>query len=490
MPGSLTLRREPSLRLKTEAFPFQHDAVRAIRDLEYGAIFHEQGLGKTKIAIDLLTHWLRSGSVDTVLLVVKKSLVLNWQTELTSHTELVPRVIGNNRAQNYHAFNSPARLLLTHYEAVRAESARFVLFLNTRKVGAILDESTKIKNPDSRLTQVFFRLSPLFRRRVIMTGTPVANRPFDIWAQMFFLDHGATLGDDFKGFKRKTDLTNEMGEDPNQQHAFEDNVGRIHRAIAHFTVRETKESGVVVLPDKEMHTVESAWEPRQFNIYSQYQDDLRAIIFRDGVPRLDDADNVLKRLLRLVQIASYPGLVDERYDADPGKLDDLVDLVERITRSGEKAIIWTSFVGTARWLRRRLTGYGAATVHGEMDIPARHRSISRFMNEDETKLLVATTGSAKEGLTLTVANHAVFFDRGFSLDDYLQAQDRIHRISQRRSCHIYNLVMRGSVDEWVDALLGAKHKAASLAVGDLTSSEYTESQSYDFATILRNILGE
>lgn len=60
-----------------EAFKYQKEAVDAIKDLEYGAIFHEQGLGKTKIAIDILLYWLNN-SVDTVIIVTKKTLVLNW----------------------------------------------------------------------------------------------------------------------------------------------------------------------------------------------------------------------------------------------------------------------------------------------------------------------------------------------------------------------------------------------------------------------------
>ena len=186
----LTLRREPSLRLKHEALGFQREAVRAIRDLEFGAVFHEQGLGKTKIAIDVLTYWLRNQLVDTVMIVAKKSLLRNWEDELAVHTELRPSKITNDRSKNYYVFNSPARLVLTHYEAVRSEQTRFGLFLRTREVAVILDESTKIKNPNAALTGTFMSLAPLFKKRVIMTGTPVANRPYDIWSQVFFSTKG------------------------------------------------------------------------------------------------------------------------------------------------------------------------------------------------------------------------------------------------------------------------------------------------------------
>ena len=74
-----------------------------------------------------------------------------------------------------------------------------------------------------------------------------------------------------------------------------------------------------------------------------------------------------------------------------------------------------------------------------MSVEDRSRSVDRFKNGD-AKILFATPQSAKEGLTLTVANNCIFYDRGFNLDDYLQAQDRIHRISQKKQCNIFNLI--------------------------------------------------
>ena len=186
------------------------EAVNAIKDLEYAAIFHEQGLGKTKVAIDLIVYWLSNRLLDTALIVVKKGLLDNWQRELASHSQLVPRVLTNYRGGNFYVFNSPARVMLAHYEAVSAEKERMHLFLRTRNVGVILDESTKIKNPDAALTRTFLNLAPLFTRRVIMSGTPVSNRPHDIWSQIKFLDDGASLGDDFRKFKRSVNLSNDL----------------------------------------------------------------------------------------------------------------------------------------------------------------------------------------------------------------------------------------------------------------------------------------
>ena len=485
----LTLRREPSLRLKHQALAFQSEAVMAIRDLEYGAVFHEQGLGKTKIAIDILTYWLQNGFIDTVMIVVKKSLLRNWEDELSLHTELRPSRITNDRSKNYYVFNSPARLILTHYEAVRSEETRFGLFLRTRDVAVILDESTKIKNPGAALTGTFLRLAPLFKKRVIMTGTPVANRPYDIWSQVFFLDQGASLGDDFAEFKSATDLPSNSPTSSDARSDFEDALQLVSEAISSFSVRETKNDGIITLPDKVVHSVSCEWEPRQLDLYRQVREQERMIVFSGGLPVFDDAEVVLKRLLRLIQISSDPRLVDDSYDSDPGKLTELINLLTTVRRNGEKAIVWTSFIGTSNWLRNRLSDFNPVRVNGTMDMASRHRTIERFRNDASVGALIATTGAVKEGLTLTVANHAIFYDRNFSLDDYLQAQDRIHRISQERPCHVYKLIMRDSIDEWVDSLVEAKHAAARLSQGDVDLDTYSQAMDYNFSEMLRRVLG-
>ena len=87
-----------------------------------------------------------------------------------------------------------------------------------------------------------------------------------------------------------------------------------------------------------------------------------------------------------------------------------------------------------------------------------------------------------------MANNVVFYDRGFSLDDYLQAQDRIHRISQQKTCNIYNLMMEDSVDIWVDMLLQAKQNAAFLAQGDYKLAKYQSVMDYNYGDLIKEIL--
>ncbi|MDF3361947.1 DEAD/DEAH box helicase [Sulfitobacter sp. Ks41] len=484
------LRDDPDLNLSArfDAFPYQLDAVEAVKDLEYAALFHEQGLGKTKIAVDLLLHWLSEQSLDTVLVITKRALVENWRQEFEAHTHIKPRILNQDRKHNFFVLNSSARVILGHFEVVRSERQRLEMFLQTRRVGVILDEAQKIKNPAAVLSMVFHHLRNGFRRRVIMTGTPIANRPEDIWSQIYFLDGGEALGESFEEFRANLSLDNELHQDVKRQKEFAEALGSVFGKLRAFSIRETKDSTGIELPDKIVRTVSTYMSPHQAKLYDTYREEARAEVMRDGVLTEDDAEAVLKRLLRLVQVTSNPGLVDDDYREEPGKLFELMRLVRQATEDGSKVIVWTSFVQNANWLCEQLSEFGSVRVHGELPIDVRNRAIDGFKNKDSISVLVATPGAAKEGLTLTVANHAIYYDRTFSLDDYLQSQDRIHRISQTRDCYIWNLICEDTIDTWVDCLLRAKRLAAQLLQSDVTQEEYEGAADYDFGRAVAEIL--
>lgn len=483
----LKVKKEASFASKHRAFPHQVDTIEAVKSLNYAAIFHEQGLGKTKIAIDLALTWIGEKALDSVIIITKKGLVRNWEQEIATHSHFKAKTLTDNARTLFYAFNTPARLYLTHYETCKTAHKAFTLFLKTRRVGAICDESQKIKNPDSAISVALHALAKGFCRRVIMTGTPIANRPYDIWSQIWFLDQGDALGNDFTSFREHLDLPLASAGKRGRS-LFSEALAEIYAKIKPFTVRETKSSSRIVLPTKEVENILVDFEPAQEILYSRFRNQLRAEVVRNAERITDDVESILKRMLRLVQVASNPALVDESYRGTPGKFPKLQAILDSSIAAGSKVIVWTAFTQNADWLGRELKHFGAVKVHGKMAIEERNASIAKFKEDKECKVFVATPGAAKEGLTLTVANHAVFYDRSFSLDDYLQAQDRIHRISQTTTCYIHNLLIKGSIDEWVDELLSAKHVAAQLGQGDITKGEFTSQMSYAFSTMLADIL--
>ena len=166
----------------------------------------------------------------------------------------------------------------------------------------------------------------------------------------------------------------------------------------------------------------------------------------------------------------------------------LDELIQKILANGEKCIVWSNFIENIDYFTKKYQDLGAVKIHGKMNMDARNRSVQKF-HDDDIRILFATPASAKEGLTLTMANHVIFYDRGFSLDDYLQAQDRIHRISQKKTCYVHNIIIKDSIDEWVDLLLKAKQNAAALSQGDISLGDYQGVADYSFGDIVKSILG-
>lgn len=475
---------------KNSAFPYQMEAFLTVKDMDYCAIFHEQGLGKTKIAIDLLLYWLSVRDIDTVMIVTKKQLVKNWIDEFLIHSYIKPKVLGSNKKDNFYVLNSPAKVIVTNFETLSTDKDRIKLFLKARNVGIIIDESTKLKNPDANLTQDFFELSNMFKIKAIMTGTPVANRPYDMWAQIYFLDKGKSLGIDFNEFKKNTDLSNDLSENKEKRMEFEDAVSEIYKRISHFSIRETKKTCGIELPQKEYKTIYIKYKDCQYKMYKKVIEELRLEIKKEGLTENDDESVSLKRLLRLMQITSNPRLLNEDYEEPSGKEEKLALLIEDIVSKNDKCIVWSNFIENIDYFTDKFKSHNPRKIHGSMSIEERNKSVDIFKKDEECKVLFATPQAAKEGLTLTIANHVIFYDRGFNLDDYLQAQDRIHRISQKKKCYIYNLLIENSVDIWIDKLLNAKQYAAFLAQGDIQLSEYVERVDYSYGEIIREILKE
>jgi SNF2 family DNA or RNA helicase len=332
--------------------------------------------------------------------------------------------------------------------------------MKIKKFAIILDESHRIKNPESKTAAALFSLGPLAKRRIILSGSPVANKPYDLWAQFYFLDEGKTLGDDFNSFKKEFSVnlkSNEFNEDKMQE---------LKDLISSVSMRRLKDD-VLELPDKSYKDVFVELTGEQKKKYDQLREELYLEIENmDGDEVEDNSENILKRLLRLTQIASNPLLIDRSYKEDPAKYVAMDKLVKKIISKKEKVIIWTSFVDNIRAIKKRYKNLCPVTIFGQMTIDDRNKSAKRFIEDKECKILIANPAAAREGLTLTVANNAIYLDRSFNLVDYVQSQDRIHRISQTKKCMIYNLIAKNSVDGYIDETIFKKQNIAKFIQGD------------------------
>jgi SWI/SNF-related matrix-associated actin-dependent regulator 1 of chromatin subfamily A len=448
-------------RLHPPSLPHQVAGTKFLRENKRAALFDEQGLGKSKQLIDAISGEMATEAIRGVLIVCPNGLKSNWADEVERFSSLPYAVFGSGRKARRVAFRSlKAAVYIINYEAVSAELPSLRALLRFKPMALVLDESHRIKTPDSKVTRGILQLRTDAKRRYLLTGTPVANKPEDLWSQVFFLDDGAALGGTFEEFR---------GRYCSVEGGYQ-SVDDLRERLATLALRRTK-AEAIRLPPKEFVRVAVDLAPKQRLLYDQMRNEL-ALWVRSlsGEEVLKQGEAILARMVRLAQLASNPALLDAGYKETPAKFLALDSALATLSKkSGQKAIVWTSFVDNVRALKARYSELSPVTLYGEMDNAARSRAVHAFRQDPQVRLLVANPAAAREGLTLTEANVAIYVDRTFNLVDYLQSQDRIHRISQTRPCEIVLLLAISTIDEFIDFSLEQKHRLARFTQKDAAS---------------------
>ena len=449
---------------KTKPLPHQIDGINYIQNNSEVALFDEQGLGKSKMVIDAIVNNIRDNVLDGAIIVCKKTLLQNWKDEIEIHSYLKVTLVDGNIQSKFRSFLNRTEFYLVCYESVHSLLPILQMLEESYRLAVVLDESQKIKNPSTNVTKSVLELSPQSKKRIIITGTPIANHPEDVWSQFYFLDQGKLLGSDYSQFCEKYGIDYRK----TKMSDYEPKLDELRELITSHSLRRTKE--ILSLPEKEYEDIYLDMAPYQEQLYQMINKKVIEELSLDKnreIVDLSSIDNELVKLLRLIQISSNPKLVEFNYDGDNPKLDYIDLMLQKITDEGEKCIIWTSFISNIEIMQKRYHKYNPAIVHGGIDIDHRNRDIRKFKTDPNCKIMIANPAAAKEGLTLVSANHAVYLDRAFKMDDYLQSQDRIHRIGQTKKCHIYKLICKNTVDEYIDDILQKKELVLKFTVGDI-----------------------
>ncbi len=415
-------------------------------------------LEKSKQLIDAIAAEIEAGKLRGALIVCPNGLKSNWAEEIERFCSLPYAVFGAGRTARRTAFRSlRASFYVINYEAIAAELPSLRALLRFKPIALVLDESHRIKTPDARVTKAVLQLRSDAKRRYLLTGTPVANKPEDLWSQIFFLDDGAALGTTFDDFRSRYCA-------PGGGYKA---VGDLRHRVAALSIRRVKDEALE-LPSKEFKRVFVDLTGQQRAMYVAMRNELELWVKSlTGQQVLKEAEAILARLVRLAQLASNPRLMDAEYDDVPAKFAALDSMLTKyMKKRGQKVIVWSSFVGNVTTLAARYVVYRPVTLFGEMATAERDLAVRSFRKDPNVRLLIANPAAAREGLTLTEANVAIYIDRTFNLVDYLQSQDRIHRISQERACEIILLLARSTIDEFIDYSLEQKHRLARFAQKD------------------------
>jgi SNF2 family DNA or RNA helicase len=415
--------RSQSLDFPFHPFSYQFEGVAFLYARCSAILADEMGLGKTMQAITAIRLLLHSGEFSRVLVVCPKPLVTNWQREFHQWAPEVPvTVIEGDRAKRHWQWqlaNCPVRI--ANYELLHRDRA--LLDRGTRFDLVVLDESQRIKNRSSTTSQIV-RSIPRSRSWAL-TGTPVENSPDDLVGIFEFLSPGF--------------LT------PNLK------PRRMGKLVGDYILRRTKDRVLTELPPKMFRDADVTLTPEQRDTYRLAED--------EGVLKLTkmgDAatiQHVFELVLRLKQICNF----DPATGAS-SKLERLSADLDEVAASGQKAIVFSQWVGTLDALKRRLARFRPLSYDGRVPSKKRDEVIQQFKDDCRRSLLLISYGAGGVGLNLQFAQYVFLFDRWWNPAVEDQAINRVHRIGASGPVTVTRFLAVATIEERIDQILEEKRE--------------------------------
>ncbi|HVI94285.1 MAG TPA: DEAD/DEAH box helicase [Anaeromyxobacter sp.] len=462
---------EPGAALRAELRPYQREGVRWLWTLARlglgGCLADDMGLGKTVQVLALLLLLKRQGTLPGPhLLVVPASLLANWRAEAERFAPSLRVLVAHPSAAPRAELLALSPQALGAYDVVIVSYgwvARLPWLAGAAFGLAVLDEAQAVKNPAARQTRAVKALRA--RIRLALTGTPVENRPGDLWSIFDFVNPGL-LGSAkaFSAFVKRASAP-EAAPAADGAAARPSPYAAVRALVRPYLLRRLKTDPAVIadLPAKTEVKAYCALTRRQAALYAESVESLaRELRSVDPSERTRRRGLVLSHLLRLKQICNHPSqwLGDGAYAPDEsGKLARLREIAEVIASRQEKALVFTQFRELARPLARFLGEVferPGLVLHGETRVKDRPALVRRFQEDEAVPFFVLSLKAGGTGLNLTAATHVIHFDRWWNPAVEDQATDRAFRIGQTRGVLVHKLVCRGTIEERIDAMLEAK----------------------------------
>ncbi len=504
--------------MKTKGMAHQLEALRRMNGRRAFALFMEMGTGKTWTFLADAERAYAAGKIDALFVLAPKGVHTNWvRREIPTHMS-EPYVafayssgpMSKRRKRELDALfaprgvgePAPLRILTMNIDAISTPVGEALAreFLSSTRAMFVLDESIRIKNPDSGRTKRVLKLAPKAVARRIGSGAPITNAPLDVFSQMEFLESGLLGTTSYRAFvaeyaellppghglvRHITDRLKQKGRGfiPDPQIVATDengnpkwrNLDRLQALLAPHSFRVRK-SECLDLPPKIYQTRDFALTPAQRRVYDALAETLRielgAHLDADaalGAPEQDPLTvSALAALSKLRQVTSGFVIVDGVPRLLPAednpRMKVFGELVEEIDG---KFIVWAHFVEEIQQLSAKLRAAGIECVeyHGAVPDKAREAAVDAFQS-GTARVFLGQPQSGGIGLTLTAASTVVYYSNDFNFDTRVQSEDRAHRIGTRGAVVYIDLVAENTKDEDIARALRRKSATAALVLGD------------------------
>ena len=419
-----------------------------IIDHRYAFLTVDMGLGKTVTTLtaiqELIEDYLEA---SRVLVVAPKSVAENtWTSECAKWDHLAHlrvSVVMGTEAQRVKALEKEADIYVINRDNV-VWLTGYLKRWNFDTV--IVDESSSFKNPQARRFKALRKVRPHIRRMVLLTGTPSPNGHMDLWAQLWLIDMGQRLGRTLTSYRTKYFKPGRSNGHVVYDWILRPGAGdEISRQIQDVTVSLKAEDWLEV-PDMIETDIRIALSPAESKAYRDFERDQLMSIEGKDIEAVTAAA-LANKLLQFTGGAMYD-TEHGWHTTNDAKLRALEDIIE--TANGEPVLVFYQFKHELARLLEKFAALQPVTFSGEPDILQR-------WNEGKIRLLLCQPASVQYGLNMQNGGHIlVWYTPTWNLEQYQQANARLHRQGQGRPVLCYRLICEGTIDNRVIAAISTK----------------------------------
>ena len=442
-------------------YPYQVYCHNAILDKPNIGLFLDMGLGKTVITLTAI-HTLKYDRWEinkTLIIAPKKVAEDTWQAEAAKWNHLSSlRVIGvlGTATQRTKALATPADVYV-----INRENTQWLV----EKCGrswpfdcVVLDESSSFKNPGSKRFRALRTVRPKISRLIELTGTPNPHGLMDLWSQVYLLDGGRRLGRTISVYRDAFFVPDKRNRTTIFSYAPKDGSAEyIHNAISDICISMSADD-YLDLPELIYEDIPVVLDAKAQRDYNRMQREAVLHVDEETITA-NNAAALSNKLLQLCNGALY-GENGEVVHVHDCKVEVFLEAVERL--NGQHAIVCYAYVHDRERLLQALRGTGLR-VRAYKD--ARDKD---DWNAGKIDLLLMHPASCGYGLNLQDGgHHIIWFGLTWNLDEYQQANKRLHRQGQKYPVIVHHLIVKGGRDEDVIKSLSGKESVQAALLESL-----------------------
>lgn len=468
--------------LKLKPYPFQQLGISFLVGEKRGILGDEMGLGKTPQALGALHELFSEGKIERALIIVPASLKFQWQDEVEKFTDYNAVVVDGTKKKRQSAYNlfkesENIQICIGGYESIRND----IDIVKDIDVDVIVaDEAHRMGN---RSTQTYKALSKLKSKYLFcLTGTPMQNRPNEIFALMQWVDKKVLGG--VTQFRKKHVVIGEKFGRKWQELGYK-NLDDLRQNIAPKLLRRMKSEVAPDLPEMVTSTVRVDMNTAQAKLYKEIQEDLELLQeelkefyelqteedAREGKTSKDE-DKILGYMYMMQAVSDHPYLLARgkskmaqkylplvRNCKSSPKLEELVQVLTPLIERDSKIVIFSKYTSMLEIIYERISRefeQHPYVIHGGVPAEQRQEQVRDFTNLPMRQIMLLSD-AGNYGLNLQTADTLINYELQWNPAVMAQRAGRIHRIgSTNKTVDIVNMITNDTIDETIANALERK----------------------------------